>query len=111
MLIKVHGYFAQTYGGFMGFFVTVGTIIMTGVIGANLARQQGIGVLKRLQENLAQGKAPTQEALDGIMILVGGAMLLTPGFFTDFCGLTMLFAPTRAVYKVWLLNWAKRKIA
>jgi UPF0716 protein FxsA len=111
LLIKVHGFFAASYGGFFGLLVTVGTIVLTGIVGANLARAQGLGLIKRLQENMSSGKVPTDEAIDGVMILVGGAMLLTPGFITDFSGLTMLFTPTRRIYKTKILAWAKKKIA
>ena len=110
LLIKVHGLFSVHYGSFAGLMFTIGVIVCTGVLGANLARQQGFQILKKVQENINKGIAPTGQALDGMMILVGGAMLLTPGFVTDFAGLTMLFPPTRAAYKKWLTVWLTKKI-
>ncbi|GEL76851.1 FxsA family protein [Tenuibacillus multivorans] len=77
-------------------------IILTGVLGAFLARQQGVGTLNRARFELANGRAPTEEILDGIAILVGAVLLFTPGFVTDTIGFLLLIPQTRKPVKVWI---------
>jgi UPF0716 protein FxsA len=110
LLIHVHGMFAASYGAFNGLIFTIGTIVMTGIIGANLARQQGFEVVRRLQKNMEQGLMPAGEIQDGLMILVGGALLLTPGYLTDTFGFLLLLPFSRAVFKAKLSAWLKRQI-
>jgi UPF0716 protein FxsA len=74
-------------------------LILVSVAGAWLLRQQGMAAWVRLQQALARGEIPTKEVTDGALILLGGALLLTPGFVTDAVGLLLLFPPTRAVLK------------
>src|SRR5918996_37282 len=73
--------------------------VIVSVAGAWLLRQQGTATWRRLQETLRRGEVPTKEATDGALILLGGALLLTPGFVTDVVGLVLLFPVTRAVVK------------
>jgi len=83
---------------------TLTIIILTGVIGAYLARMQGFLVLQNIQKSLHRGEMPTEEMLDGVMIFVGGIVLLTPGFITDTLGFLLLIPPTRSLIKYWLKN-------
>jgi UPF0716 protein FxsA len=69
------------------------------IAGARLLKQQGTSTWKRLRETTARGGIPTEEVTDGFMILLGGALLLTPGFLTDVVGLSLLIPPARAVMK------------
>lgn len=69
---------------------TIGLIVLTGIIGATLARQQGLSTLAKIQNELKQGRAPTQELVEGAMIVVGGLVLLTPGILTDIFGFAMM---------------------
>jgi UPF0716 protein FxsA len=87
-------------GGTIGFFPTLAICLLTGVVGAALARSQGLSVLRRIQEVSAQGQLPTRELLDGAMILLAGMVLITPGFLTDAFGLFLLTPPGRAVMRV-----------
>ena len=89
-------------GQFFGFWSTLAIIILAGIAGATLARRQGLRVLMRIQSELASGKIPAAELLDGLLILIAGVMLLTPGFLTDVCGLLLLLPPVRYVVRVWL---------
>jgi UPF0716 protein FxsA len=82
LLIKV--------GSIIGAIPTVGLVLLTAVIGITLLRQQGFETLNRLQARLAQGEIPGTELVEGAMLLVGGALLLTPGFFTDAVGFVCL---------------------
>lgn len=78
---------------------TIGLLILMSVAGAWLLRQQGVATWTRLQATLARGEVPAKEVVDGALILLGGALLLTPGFLTDAVGLILLIPPSRAVVK------------
>jgi len=73
----------------------MGLVIVTGMAGAALARLEGLRTLWKLQEELAQGRLPGGAIFDGLAILVGGALLLTPGIMTDLIGFSFLLPPTR----------------
>ena len=77
-------------GARIGPMPTIGLIVLTGVIGATLARQQGLSTIAKIQNELKQGRAPTQELVEGAMIVVGGLVLLTPGILTDIFGFAMM---------------------
>ncbi|MEK7729192.1 MAG: FxsA family protein [candidate division KSB1 bacterium] len=89
-------------GQVFGFWSTLAIIILTGIAGAALARWQGLRVLLRMQAELAAGKIPAAELLEGLLILIAGVMLLTPGFLTDLCGLLLLLPPVRYFVRAWL---------
>ena len=78
---------------------TVFLVIFTGIIGAALAKMQGLLTMQRIQDNLGRGVMPAEEMFDGAMILCGGVLLLTPGFVTDILGLSFLIPFTRNLYK------------
>ena len=87
-------------GGHIGAGNTILIIILTGVLGAYLARLQGFLVLQKIQSDLNSGIMPNSEMIDGLMILVGGIVLLTPGFITDLFGLLLLIPWTRSLIKM-----------
>lgn len=89
-------------GSYLGAFNTVAIILLTGILGAALARQQGIATMLRVRQSLAEGIMPKEELVDALLIFVAGAVLLTPGFLTDIAGLLILFPPTRFQLKVYL---------
>ena len=89
-------------GGFIGALNTVLIIIITGILGAYLARLEGMRTLYKIRENLHQGIMPTEELIDALIILSAGIMLLTPGFLTDIAGLMLLVPYTRFYVKRWL---------
>jgi len=82
-------------GRWIGTFPTVGLIVVTGIIGAYLTRQQGLQVWRRVQQEMQSGQMPGGTLLEGAMILVAGAVLLTPGILTDALGFLLLIPPTR----------------
>ncbi len=86
-------------GGNIGAANTILIIILTGVLGAYMARLQGFIILSKIQNNLKQGIMPNSELMDGLMVLVGGIVLLTPGFITDALGFVLLFPLTRSIIK------------
>lgn len=83
-------------GGIMGLWPTLGVILLTGALGAWLARAQGMRTMMRIQENMAQGITPAAEMVDGLLILVAGVVLITPGFLTDLAGFLLLIPFVRS---------------
>lgn len=82
-------------GGIIGTFPTIILVVLTAVIGAGLLRQQGLATLARLQQSMSQGKLPAQEMIEGVLLAVGGALLMTPGFVTDTFGFLCLLPFSR----------------
>ena len=91
-------YLLLQIGGIVGVLPTVLLVVFTAVLGAWLLRQQGFATWKRFQENLNQGSIPAYEMIEGPILLVGGALLLTPGFFTDLLGFACLIPPVRRYF-------------
>ncbi len=83
----------------IGFWPTIGLIVFTGLLGGFLARREGLSVWRRLNDRLAEGDLPGKELLDGVIILVASALLVTPGVLTDVVGLLGLLPPTRALIR------------
>ena len=87
-------------GGFIGLWPTLLIVLVTAIIGSTLVRSQGAQELANLRGSFENLKDPTESLANGAMILFAGALLLTPGFFTDFVGFALLLPPVRAaVYK------------
>ena len=84
-------------GGIIGLGWTLALIVLTAVVGTILLRQQGFQVLRRAQRQLDAGVAPVAEVFEGVCLLLAGALLLTPGFFTDALGALLLLPPVREV--------------
>lgn len=99
----------MTAGQVFGVWPTILLILSTGIIGAYLAKKQGLATLYQLQRQLQSGQVPGDALLDGICILVGGTLLLTPGFITDIFGFLLLIPATRWMFKnlmkKWFNNW------
>lgn len=76
---------------------TIGLLVLVSVIGAWLAKREGVGVWLRMQEQVASGRMPGVELVDAFLILLAGALLLTPGFVTDVLAVVLLIPPTRAL--------------
>ncbi|MDI7261630.1 MAG: membrane protein FxsA [Thermodesulfobacteriota bacterium] len=79
--------------------------IVTGIIGAALAKSQGLSVLRKIQQEMAEGRMPASNLIDGVMILIGGILLLTPGVLTDAFGILLLIPWTRVLMKKLLMKW------
>lgn len=103
LLIKV--------GSLIGAVPTVAVLLLISLAGAWLVRHQGFHILRRIQAELAQGRLPAAELLDGALVLVGGVLLLTPGFFTDLLGLFFLIPVTRLFIKQSLGLWLQRRLS
>jgi UPF0716 protein FxsA len=99
-------YLLISVGKVIGALPTIGLVILTAVLGAYLLRIQGLATVRKLQRQLEAGQNPEDSLLEGILLLIGGVLLLTPGFFTDALGLICL-SPTSRLY---LVRQLKRQI-
>jgi UPF0716 protein FxsA len=97
-------------GTLIGFLPTAGIIMVTAGAGALLARSQGGQVLREIRTELRAGRMPAARLLDGLLILIGGIVLLTPGFLTDLFGLVLLFPATRQGFKGMLRRRLQRLV-
>lgn len=95
-------------GSIIGTFNTIAIVILTAITGAYMVKLEGIGVFSRMQRDMAQGIFPADELLNGVLILVAGALLLTPGFFTDILGFLMVFPGSREIIKKIVKRYLER---
>jgi len=89
---------------------TLGLVLATGVVGAALARHQGLRCLQRIRQKMAAGQLPGDPLMDGLMILVAGALLVTPGVLTDLVGFALLLPIFRRLMKRWLKHRFEAKV-
>ena len=89
-------------GSMFGALTAISLVILTGFLGAFLARMQGLQTLYRIQESLRESRMPSGELLDALLIVIAGLVLLTPGFLTDSAGFLLLIPATRNSIKYWL---------
>lgn len=89
---------------------TVAIVIGTGVLGAWLARLQGLRVLRELRQRIDAGQVPTDPLIDGLLILIAGAVLLTPGLITDACGFLLLAPQVRAIVRRKIVDALRSRI-
>jgi len=82
-------------GGAIGGWTTIGIVILTAIIGTAMLRQQGIATLNKAQQRMQKGEMPAQQMMEGLLLLIGGVLLLTPGFITDFFGFCTLIPISR----------------
>jgi UPF0716 protein FxsA len=92
-------------GQAIGAWNTIGLLILASLLGFWLARHEGLNVLQRMRQQLDAGRVPTDELIDGSLVLAGGLLLILPGFVSDVFGLLVLFPPIRAL----LRNFLRRR--
>ena len=97
-------------GSRIGTLATLAILVLTAVVGASLAHREGLKVLWRIQEKMAQGIMPDEELIDGVLILAAGIVLLTPGLLTDAAGLLLLVPGSRLALKRWLRGRFSQRI-
>ena len=97
-------------GGAIGVLPTLGLLILDSILGAWLWGSQGRQAWERFNRALAEGRVPAREVFDGAMVILGGALLITPGFITDVFGLILLIPPTRALVRGTMTGFAKRRV-
>ncbi len=101
LLIKV--------GTMIGTLNTVALVILTAIVGAYMVRLEGLNVFYRFQRNLLHGIFPAEEIFDGALLLVAGALLITPGIITDILGFSIVFPPSRRVIKNILRRYFEKR--
>ncbi|MCZ6820140.1 MAG: FxsA family protein [Calditrichaeota bacterium] len=94
----------------IGLWDTILVVIITGVVGAALARSQGFRIVTQIQGELANGRLPGESLIDGAFILAGGLLLLTPGLVTDAMGFIFLLPHTRTILKTRAIKYFRSKI-
>ena len=102
LLFKIHEW--------MGFVPTVMLVLFTGIAGAALVRRQGVAMLFKIQQEMAAGNLPAPQMMDGIMILIAGTLLVTPGLLTDITGFALLVPFVRERIRFWLRDKLKAKM-
>ncbi len=95
----------------IGVLPTVLLIVMSSVIGAWLVKIEGLGVLRRMGQTLDAGQLPTDEAVNGLLVVLGGVLMFLPGFVSSAIGLLLLLPPVRALLRPFVLRGARRRIA
>jgi UPF0716 protein FxsA len=96
-------------GSRIGTWMTLLIVVLTAVCGTSLAQRTGLQIWWRLQEKLSQGRMPNEELLDGALVLLAGALLLTPGFLTDIMAILLLYTKTRQGIKRWLRRYFSQR--
>jgi UPF0716 protein FxsA len=107
--------FAEIYvllqvGHAIGALNTLGLLILISIVGAWLAKREGVGVLRRMQAAINAGRVPGTELIDGFLILLAAALMLTPGFLTDIVAILLLLPPVRAGMRRTLRRVLARRI-
>ena len=97
-------------GQALGFWPTIALVVATGTTGAFLARSQGLRVLRGIRTEMSVGQMPSTRLLDGLLVLIGGTLLLTPGLLTDLAGFVLLLPPTRSRLKEILRRRVERMV-
>ncbi|MBN2704277.1 MAG: FxsA family protein [Pontiellaceae bacterium] len=102
LLIKVDG--------LIGFGPTVLLVVLTGVVGASMVRRQGIALLFKIRQEMQRGNTPAPQMIDGIMLLIAGAFLITPGLITDTVGFALLIPVVRKAIRGWIRKKLEEKV-
>jgi UPF0716 protein FxsA len=94
----------------IGTLQTIGIIVITGIIGASLAKSQGLRIYRSISESVDHGELPHNHLIEGLLILIGGALLITPGILTDIAGFLLVIPWTRKLVREALKKYFKGKI-
>lgn len=97
-------------GQALGVLNTIGVLLLVSVIGAWLVKREGMAVFQRFQQQVQSGMVPSREIADGVLIMLAGALLVTPGFVTDLLGVLLLLPPVRATVRTAALYRAGRRV-
>ena len=97
-------YVIYQVGDAIGIVPTLALLVLDSLLGAWLLRSQGRATWRRFQTVMQAGRIPHREVFDGVLVIFGGAFLITPGFITDIIGVLLLLPPTRALFRRWLIR-------
>jgi UPF0716 protein FxsA len=104
-------YLLVKIGGYIGALNTILLVLITALLGAALARLEGLRTLRQISDTLSQGLMPAEELVDAFLIFGGGVLLVTPGVLTDLFALVLLVPFTRTHFKRWLRRKFDRMVA
>lgn len=110
LMVRVHRFWTTLWGNTNAWFMTIGTIFMAAIIGVALARKQGFRLIAQAQEQMKQGSMPSRTMLEGLLMLMGAAALLVPGYLTDFFGILLLMRWIRSILVKRLGLWLGRQV-
>lgn len=96
-------------GGWLGWLPTLALVVGAGLVGAAIARVEGLRSALRIREQLAAGVAPAAEVVDGLLIAAAGVLLVLPGFISDVLGLLLLLPPVRKLARRGLMHWVRTR--
>ncbi|MEA2482587.1 MAG: protein FxsA [Thermoleophilaceae bacterium] len=91
-------------GDLIGWAPTLVLLVADSLLGTWLMRSQGRAVWQRFQATMQSGRLPHREVFDGVLVIFGGAFLITPGFLTDIIGFLLLLPPTRSLFRRWVIR-------
>jgi len=97
-------------GTIIGALYTVLIVVATGIIGAIMARNQGLATISKIRSNIERGIIPANELFNGALILAGGLLLLTPGIITDIVGFALLVPQTRRIIRRLFISLIRRRL-
>ena len=104
-------YLLFSIGAQIGGLNTLLVVIITGILGAALAKSQGLSILMKIQNEMGKGEIPGNQIIQGLMVFAGGLLLLTPGFMTDIFGFSLVLPGTRHILMLWVRKMIERNIA
>ena len=96
-------------GTLIGAEITIGIVLVTGIIGGILVKQQGLSIIRKIKAQLNSGVFPGDAILEGVILLAGGLLLITPGFLTDITGFLIVIPYTRKIFENILKCYLRRK--
>ncbi|WP_256759949.1 FxsA family protein [Cohnella sp. WQ 127256] len=108
MLIEIWGIYMV--GKWIGGLLTFGILIATGVLGTWFIKTEGRRVWQQAQQQMQAGQVPGHTLLEGLCVLIGGILLIVPGFISDILGITLLLPITRPLYRIYMYRWLERKV-
>ena len=97
-------------GALVGLWPTIIIVILTAIIGTRLVKSQGLNAIKNVQNSMIVGQNITNSLINGALVLIAGVLLLTPGFFTDVIGITLLIPHTRALWVKYGSSYVKNRV-
>jgi UPF0716 protein FxsA len=103
-------YLLLSLGSAVGFWPTLGTVIITAVLGTVFAKREGLRVVREWQTALSEGRMPEEGVVSGLLVVVAGALLIAPGVLTDIAGLLLMIGPVRRQVARWVEAYARKKI-
>lgn len=97
-------------GEYIGFWQTIAIIIITGVTGAVLVKREGLSVIQKIKTDLGQSAIPGRQLVNGLLVLIGGILLMTPGILSDAVGFILVIPGSRGIVREKLISYFRKKV-